>query len=119
VSLEPQPGTLPRLRFGAPYRVRAHAADLAGNSVPAVQADAAGFDQATAEERCGRFEPVPAPAVARPARASRSSAWSARLVVREYERILADAPITLNNPTGTTPARRLVYADSIPIGVYA
>jgi hypothetical protein len=61
--LAPAPGSLPRLRFGTTYRVRARAVDLAGNSLP-LDPDAA-FD-ATLDAGpvvYGRFEPVSSPFV--------------------------------------------------------
>lgn len=62
------PGSLPRLRFGARYALRARAADLAGNSVPfgdpeaASAADLAAF-HATPLVTYGRYEPVQTPIV--------------------------------------------------------
>jgi hypothetical protein len=52
-----QPGTLPRLRFGETYRLRARAVDVAGNSVPFDEDDLAASDPV----RYQRFEPVAAP----------------------------------------------------------
>lgn len=59
-SFTPAPGTLPRLRFGRTYRLRARAVDLAGNSLPL---DEAGEDQATEPITFFRAEPVPPPVV--------------------------------------------------------
>lgn len=56
----PTPGSLPRLRYGTTYRLRARAADLAGNGVPH---DSPADATATAPTRYGRFDPVPSPAV--------------------------------------------------------
>ncbi|MGA2527923.1 MAG: hypothetical protein ABSG36_02030 [Acidimicrobiales bacterium] len=53
------PGTLPVLRFGATYRFRARAVDLAGNSVPFSESGV--FTWATKEVTYRRFEPVPSP----------------------------------------------------------
>lgn len=55
------PGTLPTLRFGNSYRLRARVVDLAGNSVP-FNAHA-GFTNATAEIEYGRLEPVASPVI--------------------------------------------------------
>jgi len=55
-----QPGSLPRLRFGHTYRLRARAADLAGNSVSPDSKDAT---QASEEHLFARFDPVVPPAV--------------------------------------------------------
>ena len=58
-----KPGSLPRLRFGRSYRLRARVADLAGNSVtkpadPVFSSDPA---EKTAEFTVVRYEPVPPP----------------------------------------------------------
>ena len=62
---KPAPGSLPRLRFGGRYRLRARAVDLAGNSVGPESPDAAKAipapPQAPAYYR--RFDPVGAPVV--------------------------------------------------------
>ncbi len=59
-ELKPAPGTLPRLRFGHTYRLRARTADLAGNGLPP-ESNAA--TQATEPVRYGRYEPIAPPAV--------------------------------------------------------
>ena len=56
-------GSLPKLRFGRTYKMRARAVDLAGNSVSlndAVQ----GKEVETEQETFRRFEPVPSPVIA-------------------------------------------------------
>lgn len=60
-SFVPQPGTLPRLRFGNTYRIRARVVDLAGNSLAYDAPDPADFSKATAPHLYTRFEPVVAP----------------------------------------------------------
>ncbi|HSS21292.1 MAG TPA: hypothetical protein VLL54_14555 [Pyrinomonadaceae bacterium] len=55
-----QPGTLPRLRFGHTYRMRARATDLAGNSVSAESTDAS---HASEEHTYARFDPIVPPAI--------------------------------------------------------
>lgn len=63
VDYEAVPGSLPRLRFGEQYRMRARCVDLAGN---AVTPDQAGPDAAaTGIEPFGRLEPVSSPIVVR------------------------------------------------------
>ena len=54
------PGTLPSLRYGTSYRLRARTVDLAGNSHPFTAAD---DTHATAEVRFGRFQPPQTPPV--------------------------------------------------------
>ncbi len=55
------PGTLPRLRFGRSYQVRARAVDLAGNSDPLNPS--VEDRHASPPVRYARFEPVPTPPV--------------------------------------------------------
>jgi hypothetical protein len=54
------PNTLPRLRYGRRYQMRARAVDLAGNSLPPETEDAA---HASEEISYTRFEPIIPPAV--------------------------------------------------------
>lgn len=56
------PGSLPRLRYGTSYRVRARAVDLAGNRAPFGDPTAAD-PHASAQVTYGRFEPVESPVV--------------------------------------------------------
>jgi hypothetical protein len=55
------PGTLPTLRFGNSYRLRARVVDLAGNSVPFSKHSS--FTDATPELQYGRLEPVASPVI--------------------------------------------------------
>jgi hypothetical protein len=65
MRFRPQPGTLPRLRFGVAYRFRMRAADLAGHAA-AFQRTNGTFDPATATPpvRYARYEPVGSPVIA-------------------------------------------------------
>ncbi len=56
-------GSLPRLRFGSTYRLRARAVDLAGNSFRYDEPDPKDFSHATRPKLYGRFEPVGSPVV--------------------------------------------------------
>lgn len=59
-----QPGTLPRLRFGRSYNLRARVVDLVGNSLPLDDNGDALLPAALTEEiKYGRFESAPAPLV--------------------------------------------------------
>ena len=61
INWKAEPGTLPTLRFGHGYRMRARAMDLAGN---AIALDKAAGDEAQPVDHelvYRRFEPVPAP----------------------------------------------------------
>lgn len=61
-------GSLPPLRFGRTYRLRARAVDLAGNSLTVTEANQ--HDDpvlTTLPQKYGRFEPVPPPEIVHPA----------------------------------------------------
>jgi hypothetical protein len=60
VKFKPQAGSLPKLRFGHEYKLRARIVDLAGNSVALEDADESTATDAT---RYTRFDPVEPPAV--------------------------------------------------------
>ncbi|WP_394004423.1 hypothetical protein ACF3M1_04850 [Luteimonas sp. WGS1318] len=82
-DIHARPGSLPRLRFGREYRLRARAADLAGNSVVGPQ-DAAYADDGpavTAPFTAVRYEPV-APPVTMLQRPSIEGESLERMVVR-------------------------------------
>ncbi|MDO8586002.1 MAG: hypothetical protein Q7T82_03085 [Armatimonadota bacterium] len=55
------PGSLPKLRFGRAYRLRARAVDLAGNSAGHDEPDPDDFSTATDPITYTRFEPVSSP----------------------------------------------------------
>ena len=55
-----EPGTLPRLRYGVGYRMRARVVDIAGNGLTLEDAPS-GTAQATDEIVYRRYEPIPAP----------------------------------------------------------
>jgi hypothetical protein len=57
----PQPGSLPKLRFGRTYRVRARVVDLAGNSLAYDGPSPTDFSKATDPHPYNRFEPVVGP----------------------------------------------------------
>ena len=65
IRFAPEPGSLPPLRYGRRYRLRAYAGYL-GGAGPRFQAPDTGtdFTHATAEVTYARLEPVPAPALA-------------------------------------------------------
>jgi hypothetical protein len=63
VDYRAAPGTLPRLRFGRKYRMRARIVDPAGNSRPVADASPAGTE--TPDVVYGRFDPVSSPTVMR------------------------------------------------------
>ena len=76
----PVPGSLPRLRFGHAYRLRARAVDLAGNSLSLTEAD---DSQATPPTTYFRYEPIDAPLLALTGPLQNSPGESiARVVIR-------------------------------------
>jgi hypothetical protein len=80
VSMQVEPRSLPKLRFGRRYRFRLRTADLAGNSVALDAAPGV----ATSELRYLRYEPVPPPVFAPAAAATFEPGETPhRLVVRE------------------------------------
>lgn len=74
-------GSLPRLRYGMPYRLRARLVDLAGNSLapddPSLEKD----DNVTQPVTYWRFEPVDPPALVHRTRTSEGESLE-RLVIR-------------------------------------
>ncbi len=89
-SFKAFPGSLPELRFGLRYRLRARAVDLAGNSVPLNSRTPAqcAMPANGVPLRYMRFDPVPPPVVVlrQPAQAGGSLE---RLVIRSYNHDLA------------------------------
>jgi hypothetical protein len=83
----PQPGTLPRLRFGHTYRMRARAADLAGNSVSPDSKDAS---QASEEHLFARFDPVVPPAVLLRERVTDGESVERMVIRSNYNKKAAD-----------------------------
>ena len=63
-TFTPVKGSLPRLRFGRSYWIRARAVDLAGNSLDPQVADFGGEDPFSNAQRYLRYEPLAAPIVA-------------------------------------------------------
>lgn len=61
----PKPGSLPRLRYGVGYRLRARAVDLAGNSQPLENPDDSCAIPAPSRQPFifSRFDPVPSPLI--------------------------------------------------------
>jgi hypothetical protein len=112
-------GSLPSLRFGRSYRMRARAVDLAGNSLalgdPLADALAAIF--ATPGDGAGfaylRYEPVAAPVIVLRDPAGVSSPGSAidRLVIRTFN----DAPAKDLDPADLTGSERHIAPPRISI----
>ncbi len=100
------PGSLPRLRFGRTYRLRARAVDLAGNAVPHTSTDAAAATPATPYLR---FEPVPAPILSREADPRPGESMD-RAVIRSHNAspALDAAPTPETSARGVFPAKGAV-----------
>lgn len=56
-----EPGSLPKLRFGATYQLRARLVDLAGSSLEYDSPDALALSHATSTQRYKRYEPISPP----------------------------------------------------------
>lgn len=74
-------GSLPRLRFGTLYRVRARIVDLAGNSLAPDDASLEDDDNVTEPAGYWRFEPVDPPVLVQRARGSEGESLE-RMVIR-------------------------------------
>lgn len=81
VRFQAQRGSLPRLRFGHDYRLRARTVDLAGNSLDAADAGLGDLEQATDPVSYLRFEPVDPPALVQRHRVSEGESVE-RMVIR-------------------------------------
>lgn len=90
VRLRPLPGTLPRLRFGQAYRLRARMVDLAGNSLALDDPTLAPEEQATDAVAYGRFEPLDPPALALRHRLSEGESLERMVLRSNHDRSTAD-----------------------------
>ncbi|HKX41759.1 MAG TPA: hypothetical protein VJO99_11410 [Burkholderiaceae bacterium] len=81
VRFQAQKGSLPRLRFGHDYRMRARVVDLAGNSLELDDPGVADLEQASAAVPYLRFEPVDPPALVHKHRVSEGESLE-RMVIR-------------------------------------
>jgi hypothetical protein len=93
------PDSLPRLRFGRRYVMRARAADVAGNGVPWTFAGAA---PTIGPARYSRFEPVGSPAVV-PREVPTAGESIERIVIRSFN----DSPDKDDDPTVQTVDRHI------------
>jgi hypothetical protein len=107
-------GSLPRLRFGRQYWMRARAVDLAGNSLPPQDAD---FGPEHPEQRRRpflRYEPVAAPVIAlvRPATTATEPPAEGESMQRIAVRSFNDTPADNAIPT-TQAARRFAVPPQV------
>ncbi len=98
-------GSLPRLRFGDGYKLRARAVDLAGNSLPFDERDSGvGGTEIELGGGYSRFEPVPSPVLVERTRTdvggSTLGESPARLVIRGNYDVRADHYTLLGDATG-------------------
>lgn len=87
VEFRPTRGSLPRLRFGRSYRLRARLVDMAGRSVPTPFLEPA---HVTPFTTFLRWDPVPSPAVV-PRRPFTEGESLLRMVIRSTYKVDADA----------------------------
>lgn len=102
-SVRAAPGTLPRLRFGAAYRLRARLVDLAGNSLAVDDPGMEPLEEATEPIVYRRYEPLDAPALSLRTRVSEGESLE-RMVIRSNHHqttaeYLAEEPYASNVPT--------------------
>src|SRR5204863_4956437 len=101
------PGSLPRLRFGRRYWIRARAVDLAGNGLAPQEHDFGPEDPERHARPFLRYEPLAGPAIALVKRADGTTEVPAegesmhRLVIRSFNEVPAD-----NHVPATQSARR-------------
>ena len=80
-SFKAPPGTLPRLRFGQLYRIRARVVDLAGNSLAFDDPSLGDFTGASEAVGFWRFEPVDPPVIVHRSKVSEGESLE-RMVIR-------------------------------------
>ncbi len=98
-SFKARPGTLPRLRFGNTYRLRARVVDLAGNSEPHTSAD---DSQATNKVLYTRYEPVNPPALVLRAPITEGESVEHMVIRSNFDASAKDYAGALNTKTGLT-----------------
>jgi hypothetical protein len=109
-SFRAVPGSLPRLRYGRKYWLRARVVDLAGNSLPPQPKDFGPENPVQRAVRYMRYEPIGAPALAlakKPGQAIEGPAEGEsmeRLAIRSFNATPADNVI----PTGQQARRYVV-----------
>ncbi len=111
LATEPSKGSLPRLRYGFPYKLRARAVDLAGNSLTLDEADRLTESEMAAQLVLGqgyvyrRLEPVAQPVVLAHDPLNDSNGESVeRLVIRSYNH----KPELDSTPTPETTQRHIL-----------
>ncbi|HOW84848.1 MAG TPA: hypothetical protein P5119_05790 [Candidatus Aminicenantes bacterium] len=110
---KPPAGSLPRLRFGQRYRLRARAVDLAGNGVGPDSPDSSRAIPAPPREpyAYSRFDPVPPPVVVPRQAAKRGESVDAVIIRSFNDGIDKDAV-----PTGESAERHIVPPKTSQLG---
>lgn len=102
---------LPSLRFGRQYRLRARAADLAGNGDAFDQSR--DFTNASALARYSRYEPVPPPVVL-PHEDTSAGATARRMVIRsDYDTPVGNAGTTIRHLAPPNAGQLLVEQSGV------
>ena len=111
LDTEPSKGSLPRLRFGVPYKLRARAVDIAGNSITLEEGNQLSSGPQGKQIVIGdgyvyrRYEPVAQPFVLPHAPLANSNGESAeRMVIRSYN----TRPELDNKPSAELSQRHIV-----------
>ena len=100
-----KPGSLPRLRFGREYRLRARVVDLAGNSIPPDSADESAASDPVEYER---HEPITAPVVVPRIAANKPGESVDRLVIRSF-----NSSLDRDRATSTESAERHIVPPKV------
>ncbi|MDR7269337.1 hypothetical protein J2X20_001966 [Pelomonas saccharophila] len=96
VAVVPVKGSLPRLRFGRHYRLRARLVDLAGNSLAL---DEPGADEQASEALAyGRFEPVDPPALVLTAKVSEGESLERQVLRSNFDKDAAGYVAQIQGP---------------------
>ena len=103
-SFRPKPGSLPRLRYGVGYRLRARAVDLAGNSQPLENPDDSQAIPPPAKPAFtfSRFDPVPSPVII-PREEMKSGETVDHLIIKSFNESIEKDTI----PTNQTSDRHI------------
>jgi hypothetical protein len=112
VGTQAEAKTLPKLRFGTRYRLRARAVDLAGNGLTMDQCASLGFEGATAEKTYLRHEPIASPAMLLRTQMKPGESLETITIRSNYDKSV-DEYAQANSITNIVPERHLV-APKIP-----
>jgi hypothetical protein len=104
-----KPGSLPRLRFGRDYWIRARVVDLAGNSLPPSEANHGSENPEGRARPFLRYEPVAPPVLA-----LRQTGGSLPATPIEGESMDRMAIRTLNDTSNTVPAEQDAWRMAVP-----